>query len=221
VGKPGDFHPISLLLPGDTSRLGIPQKYEGELQELPVAGGTRIGEVRRGGDALRIELQIDFRRNEPDCMTRGTTNKEDLMTMPGIPAGGLKTVGQIDATNPLVFYAGQNGLEIAVALCSTHTAGAPVVDANGRYLGFINEFDIMKMLDEEQDLGQLPAEHIMRKDRLVITPSTKISDAAKMMEEHGVVGLPVERDGVVTYSVTRHDLLRARIGLGVGWGIDP
>jgi hypothetical protein len=35
------------------------------------------------------------------------------------------------------------------------------------------------------------------------------------------MSLPVERDGVVAYSVTRHDLLRARIGLGVGWGIDP
>ena len=44
------------------------------------------------------------------------------MAMPGVPVGGLKTVGQIDATNPLMFYAGQNGLEIAVALCSTHTA---------------------------------------------------------------------------------------------------
>jgi hypothetical protein len=42
-----------------------------------------------------------------------------------------------------------------------------------------------------------------------------------MMEHHGVLSLPVERDGVVTYSVTRHDLLRARLGLGVGWGIDP
>ena len=144
------------------------------------------------------------------------------MTMPGVPAGGLKTVGQIDATNSLVFYAGQNGLEIVVALCSTHTAGAPVVDANGKYLGFINEFDVMKMLDMGQDLSKLLAEHIMRKDRrLVITPSTTIPDAAKMMEQHGVVGLPVEHDGVVTYSVTRHDLLRARIGLGVGWGIDP
>lgn len=46
-----------------------------------------------------------------------------------------------------MFYAGQNGLEIAVALVSTHTAGAPVVDANGKYLGFINEFDAMKMLE--------------------------------------------------------------------------
>lgn len=141
------------------------------------------------------------------------------MNMSGVPAGGLNTIGQIDATNPLVFYAGQDGMEIAVALCSTHTAGAPVVDQDGRYLGFINEFDVMKMLDRGRDLSALRAEQIMRKDRLVIAPSTAISEAAKMMEEHGVVGLPVEHDGLVTYSVTRHDLLRARIGLGVGMGI--
>lgn len=141
------------------------------------------------------------------------------MNMSGVPAGGLNTIGQIDATNPLVFYAGQDGMEIAVALCSTHTAGAPVVDQDGRYLGFINEFDVMKMLDRGRDLSALRAEQIMRKDRLVIAPSTTISEAAKMMEEHGVVGLPVEHDGLVTYSVTRHDLLRARIGLGVGMGI--
>ena len=143
------------------------------------------------------------------------------MNMSGVPAHGLQTVGQIDATNPLVFYAGQNGLEIAVALCSTHTAGAPVVDMNGKYLGFINEFDVMKVLDREQELSQLRAEDLMRTDRLVITRSTTIPDAAKMMEQHGVVGLPIEEEGLVTYSVTRHDLLRARIGLGVGLGIDP
>jgi CBS domain-containing protein len=143
------------------------------------------------------------------------------MAMPGVPAGGLKTVGQIDATNPLVFYAGQNGLEIAVALCSTHTAGAPVVDAHDKYLGFINEFDVMKMLDRGRDLSKLLAEQIMRTDRLVITPSTTIPNAAMMMEQHGVVSLPVEVDGVVTYSVTRHDLLRARIGLGVAWAVTP
>ena len=87
------------------------------------------------------------------------------MTMLGVPAGGLNTIGQIDATNPLVFYAGQDGMEIAVALCSTHTAGAPVVDADGRYLGFINEFDVMKMLDMGRNLSTMRAEQIMRKDR--------------------------------------------------------
>lgn len=143
------------------------------------------------------------------------------MTMEGVPVGGLKTVGQIDATNPLVFHAGQNGMDIALALLSTHTAGAPVVDQHSRYLGFINECDVMQALDRGRDLNQLSAEQIMRTDRLGITPSMTIPDAAKMMEQHRVVSLPVERDGVVAYSVTRHDLLRARIGLGVGMGVDP
>jgi predicted transcriptional regulator len=143
------------------------------------------------------------------------------MNVDGVPVGGLKTVGQIVATNTLTFHAGQNGLAIAVALLSTHTAGAPVVDRKGKYLGFINEFDVMRALDAGKDLATLMAEEIMRKDRLVITASTKIADAAKMMEEHRVLNLPVEKDGVVVYSVSRHDLLRAWIGLGLGMGIEP
>lgn len=143
------------------------------------------------------------------------------MSIPGVPIGGLKTVGQIDPTNPLVFHAGQNGREVAVALLSTHTGGAPVVDANGKYLGFINEFDVMKALDVRHDLNKMSAENIMRKDRLAIPPSTAITVAAKIMDQHRVVSLPVERSGVVAYSVTRHDLLRARIGLGVGMGLEP
>ena len=54
------------------------------------------------------------------------------MSVAGLPAGGLRTVGQIMATNPLRFYAGQNGLAIAIALLSSHTAGAPVIDAKGK-----------------------------------------------------------------------------------------
>lgn len=143
------------------------------------------------------------------------------MSVVGVPVGGLKTVGQIVATNNLTFHAGQNGLAIAVALLSTHTAGAPVVDRKGKYMGFINEFDAMRMLDAGKDLATLTAEEIMRKDGLVVTASTKIADAAKMMEKHRVLNLPVEKNGVVAYSVSRHDLLRAWIELGLGMGLEP
>jgi len=143
------------------------------------------------------------------------------MSVDGVPSGGLKTVGQIVATNTLTFQASQDGLAIAVALVSSHTPGAPVVDRTGKYLGFINEFDVMRALDTGKDLSKLTAEEIMRKDRLAVTASTKIADAAKQMEEHSVLNLPVERDGTVAYSVSRHDLLRAWIGLGLGMGIDP
>ena len=142
------------------------------------------------------------------------------MTIPGVPAAWLKTVGQIDATNPLVFYAGQNGLAIAVELLSTHTAGAPVVDREGKYVGFVNEFDVMKALQEGKDLHNLIAEDLMRIGPFAVHSSTTIADAAKMMDEQCVLNLPVEKDGKVAYSVTRHDLLRAWIGLGLGMGLD-
>ncbi len=143
------------------------------------------------------------------------------MSVDGVPVGGLKTVGQIVATNTLTFQEGQDGLAIAVALVSSHTPGAPVVDLVGKYLGFINEFDVMRALDAGKDLSKLTAKEIMRKDRLAVTASTKIADAAKQMEKHSVLSLPVEKDGTVAYSVSRHDLLRAWIGLGLGMGIDP
>ena len=142
------------------------------------------------------------------------------MLTQGIPVGGLNLVGQIVGTNTLRFYPDQNGLAVAVALASTHTAGAPVLDETGRYLGFINEFDAMRACDASRNIESLTATSIMRKDRIVVTPSTTLVDAAKMMEEHHVVNLPVEVDGVVAYSVSRHDLLRAWIGLGVGMGVD-
>jgi CBS domain-containing protein len=143
------------------------------------------------------------------------------MITAGVPVGGLITIGQIVATNTLTFSAGQNGLAVALALLSSHTAGAPVVDRKGRYIGFINEFDAMRALDAGKDLSELTAEEMMRRDRLTIHASMKITEAAKLMEVHRVSNLPVEEDGVIAYSVSRHDLLRARIGLGLGMGTEP
>ena len=143
------------------------------------------------------------------------------MNTTGVPVGGLKTVGQIVATNTLTFQAGQNGLAIAVELLSTHTAGAPVVDHEGKYLGFINEFDVIKALSLGRELSSLVAEDLMRIGPIAVHASTTIADAAQRMEEQCVLNLPVEKDGRVAYSVSRHDLLRAWIGLGLGMGLDP
>ena len=126
------------------------------------------------------------------------------MSIVGIPGGGLKTVGQIIATNEVTFRPGQNGLAIALELLSTHTAGAPVIDNSGKYIGFINELDVLKVLDEGKELRNLVAEDMMR-----VGP----------IEERGVLNLPVEEDGRVAYSVSRHDLLREWVALGLEMGL--
>ena len=143
------------------------------------------------------------------------------MSVVGVPVRGLKTLGQIVATNTLTFQAGQNGLAIAVELLSTHTAGAPVIDHEGKYVGFINEFDVMKALGAGKELSNLVAEDLMRIGPIAVHSSTTIADAAQKMDERCVLNLPVEHEGRVAYSVSRHDLLRAWIGLGLGMGLDP
>ncbi len=137
------------------------------------------------------------------------------LSRPGVPAGWFKTIGQVRATNDLVFTRKQNAMGIAVELLTTHTPGAPVVDGEGKFAGFISEFDILRALEAGKDLNRLAAEDIMAKDRIAVTDDTSFDDAVKLMEDKRLLNLPIERNGKVVYSITRHDLLRAWIGLGV------
>ena len=137
------------------------------------------------------------------------------LSRPGVPVGGFKTVGQVHATNSLVLGRTHNAMSVAVELLTTHTPGAPVVDDAGQFIGFVSEFDILRALSAEKDLNQLTAGDIMGKDRITVTDETSIDDALKLMDEKRLLNLPVQRDGKVTHSITRHDILRAWIGLGL------
>ena len=133
-----------------------------------------------------------------------------------IYTGGKRLVGDIICTNNLRFHTRQNGLGIAVLLLSTHTPGAPVVDGDGKFLGFISEFDVLRALEDGKNLHQLTAEDLMVKDRVAVTASTTLAEAVKTMEKNRFLNLPIEKDGVVVGCLTRHDLLQAWIGIGLG-----
>ncbi|MEO7860939.1 MAG: CBS domain-containing protein [Nitrospirales bacterium] len=137
------------------------------------------------------------------------------LVRPGVPDGGFKTVGQIHATNNLAFQRNQNAMGVAVELLATHTPGAPVVDERGEFVGFVSEFDILRVLEAKKDLNQLTAEDVMTKQPISVTADTSINEVVKIMEDKRLLTLPVIVKGKVAYSITRHDLLRAWIGLGM------
>lgn len=137
------------------------------------------------------------------------------LARPGVPVGGFRTIGQVRPTNVLVFHRGQNAMGAAVELLTTHTPGAPVIDEQGDFIGFVSEFDILRALETEKDLNRITVEDVMAKDRIAVTENTSIEEAVKMMEEKRLLNLPVRKNGKVAYSISRHDLLRAWIGLGV------
>jgi len=129
--------------------------------------------------------------------------------------GGFKAVGQIVGTNTMRVRRNQNALGVAVDLLTTHTPGAPVVDDAGQYVGFISEFDLLKALQSGKDLNQLTVEAVMVTNRITVTAETSIDDAVQLMEDKRLLNLPVEKDGIIQYTLTRHDLLRAWVGLGL------
>lgn len=136
------------------------------------------------------------------------------MSVPGSPAGGFKTVGQIDGTDLSLFRVDQDAMTIALDLLSGHAAGGPVVDGKGEIVGFISESDLIEAVLGGQKLEQLHAQDIMNKRPVIVHDSTTLAEAFELMRKNHFVDLPVQQNGKVAYSVSRHDLLRALVGVG-------
>jgi len=137
------------------------------------------------------------------------------MSLQGIPAGGFKTVGEIVATNSLQFSPDQEAISVAVELLSTHTSGGPVVNDQGTYLGFISEFDLLDAIDSGRSLTDLKAKDVMHTHPIAVNDSTSLSQSFRLMKDNRLLVLPVVNGGTTVRSITRHDLLRAWIGLGL------
>lgn len=138
------------------------------------------------------------------------------MGIPGVPAEGLKTVGQITPTNATRFRFDQDAASIAIELVREHTTGAPIIDAHDRIVGFVSEIDLLLASRNGQDLRQLRATDVMTRCPISVHESTSLAEAIDIMASCHLLNLPVQRDGVVSYSITRHDLLRVTMGLGPG-----
>ena len=126
------------------------------------------------------------------------------------------TVGQLIHTNPLKFSVTTTCMEVAIALLSSHLSGGPVLDEDGKYLGFVSEFDLLQALDHSQDLKKVTTQHIMSTKPYLIQNETPIKEAIQIMEEKNLLNLCVEEHGVITKTLTRHDLLRGYLGVDLG-----
>lgn len=137
------------------------------------------------------------------------------MSLHAIATVGLRTIQQITTLQNFRFYHDQNGLAVAEKLLMSSLPGAPVVDAKGQFIGFISQFDVLSVLEAGRDVSQLTAKEIMVQDHVAIKSSTTLSEAVKLMKEKHFLVLPVEENGVVIGCLTRQDLLRAWIEVGL------
>lgn len=135
----------------------------------------------------------------------------------------IETVGEIKKENTLVTYTYADSLIVKVAedLAHNHWTGMPVVDREKRVIGMVSEQDVLRAFRDYEPLlllDEIKIKEIMTEPPIVINENTTLQEASKIMEDAHIYQLPVVKNGVLTGTVTEHDLLRAWLGMNVEEG---
>lgn len=99
----------------------------------------------------------------------------------------------------------------------------PVVDKERRLVGIVSEKDLLyaapspatslSVYEISYLLSKLTVDKVMTRDVVTVTEDASLEDAARLMADRGVGGLPVVRGALVVGIITESDLFRVFIEL--------
>jgi len=127
----------------------------------------------------------------------------------------FQTVGEIKKGNMLYAREESSVFDVAVQLLDSHEGGMPVITADDRVVGFISEQDILQALRGSRRLEDILVKEIMNPIVVVAEEEATLEEASQAMEDLHIHRLPVVRGERLIGTITRHDLIRAWIGLNV------
>lgn len=89
----------------------------------------------------------------------------------------------------------------------------PVMDG-GKLVGIVTKYDITNRLCQaapewrRRPIDKIPIQVVMTENPVTIYPDATMSQAAELMMENGVSGLPVEKNGEISGIITSRDMIR-------------
>ena len=99
-----------------------------------------------------------------------------------------------------------------------HIRRTPVVDEKGKLVGIVSDKDLLNASPSAATtlsvweinylLSKITVKDVMTKDVVTITEDTPIEEAARIMADNKIGGLPVVRDGKVVGIITETDLFK-------------
>jgi len=94
----------------------------------------------------------------------------------------------------------------------------PVVDKHGKMIGIVSELDLLKVSPSPATslsvyeipylLAKVKMADVMTKDVVTVEEDTPLEEAARVMADNKIGGLPVMRDGKVVGMITETDLFK-------------
>jgi len=101
---------------------------------------------------------------------------------------------------------------------SEHIRRLPVVDKRGQLVGIVSELDLLKVSPSPATslsiyeipylLSKIKMQDVMTKDVITVTESTTLEEAARVMADNKIGGLPVVRDGKLVGIITETDVFK-------------
>ena len=74
-------------------------------------------------------------------------------------------------------------------------------------VGLVNGFDLLRVMDEGKDLGQLAATDIMTRDIVTATEEMPVKDVFYLLQERHLIRVPVLKGKALVGVVARRDIL--------------
>src|SRR5690606_24042651 len=89
----------------------------------------------------------------------------------------------------------------------------PVMD-NGKLVGIVTKYDITNRISQaapewrRRPIDKVPIQVVMTEKPITIFPYATMPQAAELMIENDISGLPVEKDGEIVGVITSRDMVR-------------
>lgn len=172
----------------------------GPLELAPTASSTA---AMAYGDALAVALLAargfdarDFARLHP----RGALGRKLLWTVRDVMLDDPSEVPSLPPDAPL---------SDAMHEIAFRRGTVPVVEGDRRVAGVVTAGDLTRYAEDHPDFLERPTREAMTPDPHVVAPDTLAAEAVRVMEEEGIMAMPVvDGDRVLLGIVHLHDLLR-------------
>jgi acetoin utilization protein AcuB len=127
------------------------------------------------------------------------------------------------STNPVTITADVPITEALRIMRQNQVRRLPVLDENGELIGIVSEKDLLyaspspatslSIYEMHYMLSRLQVTELMTADPVTITPDTLLEEAALIMADNKIGGLPVVKDGKLVGIITETDIFKVFLEL--------
>ncbi len=106
------------------------------------------------------------------------------------------------------YHAEDTGEKLAGTMSEGGFGSVPILATDGKVIGIVSEFDLLKAISEGKDLAKLTAGEIMTKNPITVTLETPAMDIIRLLQEKHLIRVPVvDAEGKLAGVVARRDIL--------------